>query len=49
MISDILVIANTLELEGFLVKLDIKKIDSVNHCFVLQILKKFGFGGDSVS
>ena len=34
-------------LEGFLVAVDIEKVfDSVNHCFLLQILRKFGFGID---
>ena len=38
-ISDILEISNTLALEGFLVTVDIEKaFDSVNHCFLLQIL-----------
>ena len=47
MISDILEIANTLALEGFL---DIEKaFDSVNHCFLLQILQKFRFGIDFAS
>ena len=50
MISDILEIANTLALEGFLVTIDIEKaFDSVNHSFLLQILRKFGFGIDFVS
>ena len=49
-ISDILEISNTLALEGFLVTSDIQKaFDSVNHCFLLQILRKFGFGIDFVS
>ena len=44
LISDILEIARTLTLEGFLVTIDIQKtFDSVNHCFLLQILRKFGF------
>ena len=39
MISDILEIANTHALEGFLVTINIKKaLDSVNRCFLLQIL-----------
>ena len=50
LISDILEIEKTLALEGFLVKIDIEKaFDSVNHCFLLQILRKFGFGIDFVS
>ena len=48
-ISDILEITNTLALEGFLVTVDVEKtFDSVNHCFLLQILRKFGFGIDFV-
>ena len=50
MIPDIIEIANTLALEGFLVTRDIEKaFDSVNHCFLLQILPKFGLGIDFVS
>ena len=49
-ISDILEIANTLTLEGFLVTLGVENtFDSVNHCVLLQILRKFGFGIDFVS
>ena len=49
-ISDILEISNTFALEGSLVTVDIEKVfDSVNHCFLLQILPKFGFGIDFVS
>ena len=49
-ISDILEIANTLALEDCLVTIDIEKaFDSVNHCLLLQILRKFGFGIDFVS
>ena len=49
-ILDILEIANTLVLEGFLVTEDIKKaFDSIDHCFLLQILRKSGFGIDFVS
>ena len=49
-ISDILELTKTLALEGFLVTIDIEKaVDSVNHCFLLQILRKFGFGIDFVS
>ena len=50
LISDILEIAKTLALEGFLVTIDIEKaFSSVNHSFLLQILRKFGFGIDFVS
>ena len=49
-ISDILEVASTLALEGFLVTVHIEKaFDFVNHCFLLQILQKFGFGKDFVS
>ena len=49
-ISDILEIANRFGLKGFVVIIDIEKaFDSVNHCFLLQILRKFGFGIDFVS
>ena len=41
LISDILEIAKTIALEGYLVTIDIEKeFDSVNHCFLLQILGK---------
>ena len=49
-ISDILKMLKLLALEGFLVTVDVEKaFDSVNHCFSLQILRKFGFGIDFVS
>ena len=49
-ISDILEITNFLALEGFLVPVDIEEaFDSVNHCFLLQIIWKFGFNIDVVS
>ena len=43
-ISDILEIAKALQLESFLDIIDIEKaFDSVNHCFLFQILRKFGW------
>ena len=49
-ISDILEIANTLALESFLVTVDIEKaFDSVNHCFLMQVVRKFEFGIDFVN
>ena len=47
-ISDILEISNSLALESFLVTVE-KAFDSVNHCFLLHILRKFRFGTDFVS
>ena len=48
-ISDVLEIAKTLALESFLLTTDMEKaLNSVNHCFLLQILQKFGFGIDFV-
>ena len=50
MILDIVEIANTLALVGLLVTVDIEKaFDSVNHCFLLQILQKFEFGIEFVN
>ena len=49
-ISVILEIVKTLALQGLLATIDTEKeFDSVNHCFLLQILRKFGFGIDFVS
>ena len=46
-VSDILEISNWLSLEGFPVTAVVEKVfDSVNHCFLLHILRKFGFGMD---
>ena len=43
-ISDILEISNSFALEGFLVTVNIEKaFGFVNHCFLLQILRKFRF------
>ena len=48
-ISNILEISSSLALEDFLITVDIEKaFDSVNHCFVLHILRKFQFGIDFV-
>ena len=50
MILYILEIAKTLALEGFLVTIGIEKaFDSVNHWFLLQMLRKFGFWIDFAS
>ena len=45
LISDILEIADTLNLKGYLVQIDIEKaLGSLNHSFLKAILNKFGFG-----
>ena len=50
MISDILEMANTLALEGFLVTIDIEKaFNSANHYLLLQVLQKFAFQINFVS
>ena len=53
LISDILEIEKALALVGFLVTIDIEKafvtFVTINHCSLLQILRKFGFRKDFVS
>ena len=45
LISDILEITQQLEIEGYLVTIDIEKaFDSMDHVFLLAVLEKFGFG-----
>ena len=45
MISDVIEVSDVFNIDGFLVTMDIKKtFDSLNHYFVLIVLKKFGFG-----
>ena len=45
LISDILEVTRKLKKEGFLLTIDIEKaFDSVNHVFLLEALKKYGFG-----
>ena len=44
-ISDIIGVSDVFKINGFLVTMDIEKtFDSLNHCFLLAVLKKFGFG-----
>ena len=44
LISDILVITDTLNLRGYLVTIDIEKnFDSLNHSFLMAVLKKNWF------
>ena len=50
LISDITEIANIQEMEGFLVTMDIvKAFDTLDHKFLISVLKKFGFGQNFVS
>ena len=42
--SDVLEITNSLNIEGLLMTVDIEKaFDSINHSFLMCVLKKFGF------
>ena len=50
LISDIVNICDRNNIGGFLVPIDIEKaFDSLDHKFILAILKKFGFGKNFVS
>ena len=50
LISDIIEIANTQKIEGFLVTMDVEKaFDSLDHTFLISVLKRFGFGQNFVS
>ena len=47
LISDIMDVSEQINIEGFLVTIDIQKgFDSVNHSFLLAVLKAFGFRKD---
>ena len=44
-ILDTLEITNSLQIDGLLMTIDIKKaFDSVNHFFLISVLKRYGFG-----
>ena len=50
LISDIIEIANTQKMEGFLVTMDVEKaFDSLGHTSLISDLKRFGFGQSFVS
>ena len=47
LISDVLEITNSLNIEELLMTVDTEKaFDSINHSFLICVLKKFGFGND---
>ena len=47
LISDVLEITNSLDIEGILMTVDIEKaFDSINHSFLMCVLKISGFGND---
>ena len=47
LVSDVLEINNSLDIDGILMTVDIEEaFNSVNHSFLMCLLKKFGFGND---
>ena len=49
LISDILEITDSLQVDDLLMTIDIEKaFDSVNHFFLTSILKRYGFGDDFI-
>ena len=46
LISDVLEITNSLDIEGLLMTINIEAFDSINHSFLMCVLKKFGFGNE---
>ena len=49
MISDVLEICDKLQIKGFLMTVDIENsFDSINHCFLIKVLEKFGFEKDFI-
>ena len=49
LISDILEITDSLQINGLLITIDIEKaFDSVNHFFLLPVLKRYDFGDDFI-
>ena len=48
-LDDVLEITNSLDIEDFLITVDIKKeFDSINHSFLSCILKQFGYGSEFI-
>ena len=49
MISDVLEICDKLQIKGFLMTVDTENsFDSINHCFLIKVLEKFGFEKDFI-
>ena len=49
MISDVLEICDKLQIKGFLMTVNIENsFDSINHCFLIKVLEKFGFEKDFI-
>ena len=49
MISDVLEICDKVQIKDFLVTVDIEKaFDSINHCFLIKVLEKYGFEKDFI-
>ena len=49
LISDVLEICDELQIRGFLMTVDIEKaFDSINHCFLIKVLEKYGFEKDFI-
>ena len=49
LVSDVFEITNSLDIGGFFMTVDIEKaFDSINHSFLLCVLKKFGFGSEFI-
>ena len=47
--SDVLEICDKLQIKGFLMTVDIEKaFDSINHCFLIKVLEKYGFEKDFI-
>ena len=45
LISDIIEVADLFNIEGYIVTMDIEKaFDSLEHTFLIQVFKKYGFG-----
>ena len=50
LLADIIEITDTLNIDGILVTMDIEKaFDSLNHSFIITVLKKYGFGDSFIN